>query len=124
MGIHEGYRTRLRPGAADEYVREHARIPDATAEALRASGLLSWRIWLDGNTLFHAIETVGGRAAMSAEMSARDPLDQEWHARISALVDDDPDSRRTLAPVWTMVGDDQEPLSIHLVPNAQTGDLS
>lgn len=100
MTMVEGYRTRLRPGAAEEYRRVHARIPDAVASALRECGLVSWRIWIDGDTLFHAIETTSGREEMVALMTARGPVDPAWDALIATLVDDAEGAALPLDPVW------------------------
>lgn len=96
----EGYRTRLRAGAAAEYARVHARIPDALHDALTECGLVRWRIWIDGETLFHVIETRDGRERMVERMRALPPVDPEWDAVIAALVDDAAGSSTPLPPVW------------------------
>lgn len=80
----------------------HARIPPALADALRTSGLVSWRIWIDGETLFHAIETRHGKDAMVAAMNARGPVDPAWDALIGTLVDDADGSARDLDLVWSL----------------------
>lgn len=99
----EGFRTRLRPGAATEYRRVHATIPVPLAAALASCGLLSWRIWIDGDTLFHAIETRDGRAVMVERMSQLPPVDSTWDALIDALVDPSPESASALDAVWEYV---------------------
>jgi L-rhamnose mutarotase len=109
MTLVEGYRTRLRPGAAEEYRRVHARIPDAVASALRECGLISWRIWIDGDTLFHAIETATGREEMVALMAARRPVDPAWDALIATLVDDTEGAALSLEPVWALTSGSREP---------------
>ena len=96
----EGRRTRLRPGAGAEYRSVHATIPEPLAAALEACGLVSWRIWIDGETLFHAIETTGGVADMVRQMTERGPVDPAWDARIATLVDDSPASAADLDLVW------------------------
>jgi L-rhamnose mutarotase len=96
----EGYRTRLRAGAAAEYARVHASIPPELHAALTACGLVRWRIWIDGATLFHVIETRDGRERMVEQMSARPPIDSEWDAVIAGLVDDSPRSSAPLPLVW------------------------
>ena len=101
----EGFRTRLRPGAAPDYRRVHARIPEPLAAALAECGLVSWRIWIDGETLFHAIETRDGREAMIERMSRRPPVDRAWDALIDTLVDPDPAAATSLDPVWELVMD-------------------
>lgn len=99
----EGFRTRLRPGAAAEYRRVHASIPAPLAEALAACGLISWRIWIDGETLFHSIETRDGRDAMVERMSSLPPVDPAWDALIDTLVDPAPESASALDAVWEFV---------------------
>lgn len=101
----EGYRTRLRAGAAAEYVQVHARIPFALHQALTESGMVSWRIWIDHDTLFHVIETRDGREPMIERMSARGPVDPEWDAVIAGLVDDAPENATPLALVWDSTAD-------------------
>jgi L-rhamnose mutarotase len=100
--ITEGYRTRVRRGQAERYRRIHARIPDRIARALIECGLVSWRIWIDGDVLFHAIETTDGRAELVRRMSARGPIDPAWDDLIASLVDDDPESSAPLDPVWSL----------------------
>ena len=102
MTVVEGYRTRVRVGQAAEYSRIHARLPEAIGQALRECGLIDWRIWIDGETLFHAIETRDGREAMSQRMASRTPIDPGWSALIDSLVDDAPDSRTPLSLVWRL----------------------
>lgn len=99
----EGFRTRLRPGAAAEYRRVHASIPEPLADALASCGLISWRIWIDGETLFHAIETRDGREAMVERMSKLPPVDPAWDALIATLVDPSPEAASALDAVWEFV---------------------
>lgn len=103
--ITEGYRTRLRPGSRTDYVRIHAAIPAAVSTALHRSGLVSWRIWIDDDTLFHTIETRDGREAMIARMTALGPIDPAWDALIDTLVDPSPESSAVLQLVWESVLD-------------------
>lgn len=97
-----GYRTRLHVGAELEYDRVHSRIPEAVAAALQDAGVLSWRIWRDGNVLFHAIETRDGRQAMVEAMQARGPIDSDWDTLIGSLVDDSPSASTELPLVWEL----------------------
>jgi L-rhamnose mutarotase len=97
-----GWRTTLRPGAEDDYMHAHSRVPDAVADALRAAGVVSWRIWRDGSALYHTIETTGGLAAMGEAMAALGPIDPDWDRLIARLVDDGPNSARLLPLVWGM----------------------
>ncbi|MBW8764316.1 MAG: L-rhamnose mutarotase [Microbacterium sp.] len=99
----EGYRTRLRHGAAERYARTHARIPEHLHAALTRCGLVRWRIWVDGETVFHVIETRDGRERMVERMSALPQVDPAWDAAIAALVDDDPDGSAPLPLVWDSI---------------------
>lgn len=97
-----GWRTRLLPGSEEAYMRTHSRIPDAVAEALRAAGVVDWRIWRDGLTLFHVIETRDGRDAMGERMAAIGPIDPDWDELIATMVDQAEDSGALLPLVWGM----------------------
>lgn len=104
-----GYRTRLQPGQLERYTATHARIPEVVAEALRRAGVIEWRIWSDGETLFHTIATTRGREAMGAAMAALGPLDPSWDALIATMVDDSPGSSAVLPLVWRMDATSQGP---------------
>jgi len=95
-------RTRVRPGLAEEYARVHARLPEAVFESLRDAGILSWRIWADGEDLFHFIESTPDTEAALARLRAAGPVDPEWAALIGSLVSDDPGHNVLLTPVWGM----------------------
>jgi len=97
-----GYRTRLVPGAEEAYTRIHRRIPEAVAAALREAGVIQWRIWRDGSTLFHVIETTRGRDEMGRRMSSLGPIDPEWDALIATLVDGSAEASTVLSLVWGM----------------------
>ncbi|QKW17739.1 L-rhamnose mutarotase [Kitasatospora sp. NA04385] len=97
-----GRRTRLRPGLEARYETVHARIPEPVFEALRACGVVSWRIWRDGRSLFHCIETERGYDAMVERIVALGPIDPEWDATIAALLEQDEEADALLPAVWTM----------------------
>jgi L-rhamnose mutarotase len=99
-----GWRTRLLPGAEEAYTRVHSRLPEAVASALRSAGVVEWRIWRDGETLFHVIETTHGREEMARRMAELGPIDPEWDALISTLVDPSEESSALLPLVWGMDG--------------------
>lgn len=100
------FRTRLRPGRTDEYRRVHAAIPEPVAAALRDSGVVSWRIWVDGEDVMHLLETTRGREAMLESMAARGVIDPAWDALVDTLVE--PASYRELTAVWSLDLDGQE----------------
>jgi L-rhamnose mutarotase len=97
-----GWRTRILPGFEDEYTRIHARIPDAVATALRSAGVVDWRIWRDGRTLFHVIETTHGRDEMGRRMALLGPIDPEWDALIATMLDSSEEAGALLPLVWGM----------------------
>jgi L-rhamnose mutarotase len=97
-----GWRTTLLPGQEDAYVRTHAAVPPPLAAALRQAGVVSWRIWRDGLTLFHVIETTDGRDAMGEAMSELGTIDAEWDALIATMLDAAEESSRLLPLVWGM----------------------
>lgn len=82
-----GWRTRLLPGAEEDYARIHRRIPEPVAAALRSAGVVQWRIWRDGLTLFHVIETTQGMQEMGRRMSRLGPVDPDWDELIAAMLD-------------------------------------
>ena len=95
--------TRLAPGKEDEYERVHAVIPTELDRALRAAGVSSWRIWRDGQDLFHVVE-VEDYAAMRAALR-EDPANVAWQARMAELleVEDDYSGADTgLRLVWEL----------------------
>lgn len=97
-----GRRTRLLPGKEEEYDRVHARIPEPVAAALRTAGVVRWRIWRDGLTLFHVIETTQGIEEMSRRMSRIGPVDPAWDELIATMVAADEGSSAALPLVWGM----------------------
>ncbi|MGD8169804.1 L-rhamnose mutarotase [Herbiconiux sp. P16] len=97
-----GYRTRLLPGAAEAYRELHARVPEAVASKLRTAGVLSWTIWIDGDTLFHTIETRASYEETIAALDAIGPVDPAWDEAVAALVDPRPSSAALLPRVWTL----------------------
>lgn len=97
-----GYRTRVQTGAEEAYRAMHARVPGAVAEKLRAAGVLSWSIWIDGGTLFHIIETRASYAKTIAALDALGPVDPAWDEAVAQLIDPSPDASAKLRRVWTL----------------------
>ena len=102
-------RTTIRPGRELDYTRIHAVLPVAVESALRETGVIRWRIWRDGATLFHEIETRDGYQAMIEAIIARGPLDTEWDALIDSLLDSSPGCDVFLPLVWGMDAHGQWP---------------
>lgn len=97
-----GRRTRIRPGREEDYRRIHAFIPVPIVEALQASGVVRWHIWIDGNDLFHAIETERGYEAMMAHLTSLGTIDWDWDSLIATLLESEPAADDTLSLVWSM----------------------
>lgn len=96
-------RTVLRPGLGPEYDIVHREIPDDLRAALTRAGVRHWRIWRDGDELFHVID-VEDRARMG-DILAADPANVAWQRIIGRLLD--PDQSRVgdgadLPLVWSL----------------------
>jgi L-rhamnose mutarotase len=100
-------RSRIAPGRAAEYAAFHAAIPESLAEQLRDAGVLSWEIWIDGETLFHRIATVDGYDAMVLRADDAQPRHPDWQQHIDVLLSSEEGADVLLAPVWTLDGSGQ-----------------
>jgi len=78
-------RTRLRADAIDEYELVHAVIPAAQSRAMRAAGVISWRIWRSGVDLFHLVEVEN--FDKMKEILADDAVDHAWQQQIRELLE-------------------------------------
>ena len=77
--------TRLAAGKEEEYERVHATIPPELDAALREAGVHAWRIWRDGQDLFHVVEVVDYQKMRHA---LRDhPANIPWQARMAELLE-------------------------------------
>lgn len=95
--------TRIAAGREEDYEREHARIPDELDAALRAAGVHSWRIWRDGQDLFHLVEVEDYREMR--RRLATDPANLRWQEHINTVLEvvDDYDAEdEGLATVWSL----------------------
>jgi L-rhamnose mutarotase len=97
-----GRRTTLRAGREGDYTHIHATIPSEIDVALRASGVIDWHIWRDGSQLFHSIITTHGYESLREHVSELGPINPEWDARISDLLESEPGSDVMLPLVWSM----------------------
>jgi L-rhamnose mutarotase len=77
--------TRLRAGHEGEYECLHERVPADLMPALRAAGVRDWRIWRDGQDLFHLVD-VDDYQAMRAALRDH-PANVAWQARVGPLHD-------------------------------------
>ena len=77
--------TRLKPGKEAEYERVHETIPVELDAAMREAGVHSWRIWRDGQDLFHVVEVDDYQAMRHA---LRDhPANVPWQQRMAELLE-------------------------------------
>jgi L-rhamnose mutarotase len=75
--------TVLKPGHETDYDAVHRSIPPELAAALTENGVSDWRIWRDGQHVFHVVE-VRDYHAMRAAL--RDlPANVAWQARVAPL---------------------------------------
>jgi L-rhamnose mutarotase len=77
--------TRLAPGKEEEYEKVHAVIPADLDAALREAGVHTWRIWRDGQDLFHVVEVEDYRR-MRAFLREH-PANIPWQARMAELLE-------------------------------------
>jgi L-rhamnose mutarotase len=95
----------LRPGAADAYLAEHARVPDEVRALFDRAGIQDWTIWRSGDRLFHLVECDDFDEAM--RIIRADEADRRWQERIGRFVDGflGPDGTPGYAPleqVWRL----------------------
>lgn len=95
--------TRLKPGREQEYEDVHAVIPRELDAALREAGVTNWRIWRDGQDLFHVVECEDYRAMR--DHLREHPANLPWQARMAELLevaDDYGGTDRGLRLVWEL----------------------
>lgn len=75
--------TVLKPGHEAEYDSLHRTIPADVAEALHQHGVSDWRIWRDGQHVFHLVEVDDYQAMRDG---LRDhPANLSWQAAVGPL---------------------------------------
>lgn len=75
--------TILKPGREAEYDALHRTIPADVAEALRQHGVSEWRIWRDGQHVFHLVDVADYQAMRDG---LRDhPANLAWQAAVGPL---------------------------------------
>jgi len=75
--------TVLRPGREQEYDALHRTIPEEVARVLREHGVSDWRIWRDGQHVFHLVEVEDYQAMRHALRD--DPDNLAWQAAVGPL---------------------------------------
>jgi L-rhamnose mutarotase len=86
-------RGRLRPGAADGYIRAHDQIPQRVLDAQRDAGVRRWLIFRDGLDLLHVAECENFDNSM--RLLGQDPRDQSWQREMSGYKEPADDSGNT-----------------------------
>lgn len=75
--------TVLKPGHEGKYDALHRTIPGDVAEALREHGVTDWRIWRDGQHVFHLVEVADYQAMRDG---LRDhPANVGWQSAVGPL---------------------------------------
>jgi L-rhamnose mutarotase len=95
--------TRLKAGREQEYEQVHAVIPADLEVALRAAGVTEWRIWRDGQDLFHLVECEDYRAMR--DQLREHPANVPWQARMAELLEVEDDYSGTgsgIKLVWEL----------------------
>jgi len=95
--------TRLRPGLEAEYDRIHAQIPPDLAQRLHQVGVHKWRIWRDGQDVFHVVECEDYQH-MRAELQ-HDAVNVAWQERLAHLFevpDDYSGGDSGIGHVWSL----------------------
>lgn len=95
-------RTWLRGAAGPAYDNLHREIPEDLRAALGRAGVHQWRIWRDGEEVFHVID-VEDRDRMS-QIMAEEPANERWQRVLHpVLAPPGPDrTARDLAEVWSL----------------------
>ena len=81
--IRYAFRMRLRPDAAEEYVRLHQDVDSVVVEDIRRAGIHNYSIFLDGDELFSYFE-VDDLERLGEVMREGDP-ERPWARAVTAL---------------------------------------
>jgi L-rhamnose mutarotase len=71
-------------GGADDYRREHVRIPDDLRALFDRAGIQDWVIWRSGRRLFHLVDCDDFERAMG--VIDPDPANLRWQEHIGRFV--------------------------------------
>jgi L-rhamnose mutarotase len=96
--------TRLRAGSEAAYERLHARIPAAMVAALQEAGVRDWRIWRDGQDLFHLVDVAD--YPVMREVLRTHPANVAWQAQVAEVLEvaDDLSGKDDSLPLlWTLL---------------------
>jgi L-rhamnose mutarotase len=79
------FATKLIAGQEQRYEEVHCAISPELHEAMRAAGVVSWRIFRNNTTLTHQVEAVD-RGRMEAIL-ADDPVNRDWQKQVAPFLD-------------------------------------
>lgn len=82
-----GRRSRLKPGAVDEYLRAHREIWLEMQNAIQQAGIYNYSIYLNGLDLFSYFEVDDLERA--SECLSQQPIAQKWQDEMSGFMDAD-----------------------------------
>jgi L-rhamnose mutarotase len=102
---HIALHTVLKPGSETDYDAVHRRIPAELAGALIENGVSDWRIWRDGQHVFHLVD-VRDYHAMRAGLRNL-PANVAWQEQVAPLfelADDYAGEDDGLPFVWSLRG--------------------
>lgn len=88
----------LDPGQAEEYRRRHDAIWPELAEALRAAGVIEYRIFLDPETN-HLLAVLSRRADHSMDALRDLPVMRRWWAMMADIMQTAPDLEPLTTPL-------------------------
>jgi L-rhamnose mutarotase len=103
-----GHLWRVKPGCAEEYRRRHRRVWPTLEELLRAAGVLSYTIYIQGELVFSHMVVVDYEAMVARV--ADDPIARQWEERFEDILEySDADSQTgwpsSAFEVWTLPPD-------------------
>jgi L-rhamnose mutarotase len=78
---------RLKPGAAEEYIRLHHDSPKGLLKTLHKAGVRNFSIYIHGDELFSYLETEKDWEEVMAYLD-QDPPTREWSKLMSTLLDE------------------------------------
>ena len=82
------FHTHLRPGLGLAYEQFHRAIPSEVAAALKAAGVVEWRIYRNKATLTH--EVVAADRGRMSEILDADPVNERWQRQVAPYLAAEP----------------------------------
>ena len=115
MNERVGHLWRVKRGCAEEYRRRHQSVWPALEELLRAAGVLSYTIYMQGELVFSHMEVVDYEAMVARV--ADDPLARRWEEQFADILeypDADPQTGwpSSAIEVWALGPDGNRSMSV------------